>query len=121
MSQLEGKIGAPDPKVQMAMEREHTQSKDSQAEFVTGNYGVTTTSDTEWRFVTAPESQQEWPVEARLAERPEKQRKPLPLADLRKSLETQNARLKSLGEPPLGEIEAVGGRLYTCARAPLSV
>ena len=120
-SEDEGKIGAPDPKVDEAVAREHTASKDSKSEFVTGNYGVTTTSDTEWRFVTAPESQQEWPVEARLAEAPGKQRKPLPLADLRKSLEAQNARLKSLGEPPLGEIEAVGGRLYTCAPCPVSV
>ena len=92
--------------------------KDSHAECVSGKCGVTTTADTEWRFVTAPESQQEWPVEARLAERPGNQRKPLPLADLRKSLEAQNARLKSLGEPPLIVIEAFGGRLYTCAHVP---
>ena len=76
---------------------------------------MTTTPETEWRFVTAPDSQQEWPLEARLAERPGDQRKPLPLAELRTSLEAQNARLKKLGEPPLGEIEAIGGRLYTCA------
>ena len=31
---LEGKIGAPDPKVEEAVEREHTASADSQAEFV---------------------------------------------------------------------------------------
>ena len=78
-----------------------------------GNYGVTTTPDTEWSFVTAPDSQQEWPLEARLAEAPGKQRKPMPLDKLRALLEAQNARLAALGEPPLGEIEAVGGRLYT--------
>ena len=34
---LEGKIGAPDPKVNEAMEREHTASADSQAEFVSAS------------------------------------------------------------------------------------
>ena len=112
-SQLEGKIGAPDPKVQEAMEREHTASKDSQAEFTTDNYGITTTSETEWNFVVAPESRREWPVERRLAAAPEKQRQPLPLAGLRESLAAQNVRLEALGEPPLLEAEAIGGRLYT--------
>ena len=83
-----------------------------------GNYGITTTPGTEWLFVASPDSQEKWPLEAKLAEAPEKQRKPLPLAELHTSLEAQNQRLKSLGEPPLIEIEAFGGRLYTCAHAP---
>ena len=83
-----------------------------------GNYGITTTPSTEWLFVASPDSQEKWPLEAKLAEAPEKQRKPLPLAELHTSLEAQNQRLKSLGEPPLIEIEAFGGRLYTCAHAP---
>ena len=37
---LEAKIGAPDPKVYAAMEREHRAAGDSQRKFVTANYGV---------------------------------------------------------------------------------
>jgi len=37
---LEAKIGAPDPKVYEAMEREHQLQRDSRRKFITANYGV---------------------------------------------------------------------------------
>jgi hypothetical protein len=49
---LEAKIGAPNPKVREAMEAEHTEALDSKDEFTADNYGITTTPQQEWRFVT---------------------------------------------------------------------
>ena len=48
---LEAKIGPPRPNVREAMTDEHVRSSDSQDEFTTGNYGVTTTPEIEWSFV----------------------------------------------------------------------
>eukprot|EP00966_Prymnesium_polylepis_P239099 5530144-Prymnesium_polylepis.1 len=55
---LEGRIGAPNPNLQEAMEREHILSKDSQAPFKTPNYGVSTTSEVEWHYVCNPTDKQ---------------------------------------------------------------
>ena len=63
---LEGVIGGPSPKVHEAMEREHTQGGDWHKQFTTENYGVTTTSAIEFKFVAKPDSQVEWPVEDKL-------------------------------------------------------
>ena len=49
---LEAKIGTPSPNFAQAMAAEHTRSADSQASFSTSNYGVTTTPEMEWLFVT---------------------------------------------------------------------
>ena len=52
---LEAKIGAPDPLVREAMDREHTaEGGDRHDEFCSGNYEVTTTSAIEWAFVATP-------------------------------------------------------------------
>ena len=113
-SQLEGKIGAPDPKVQEAMEREHTASEDSHDEFHTGNYRVTTTPKVEWLFVATPDAHTDrWPVEEALSDKPDKQRSPLPVAELRARLEEFNAKLAALSEPELMLAEGFGARLYT--------
>ena len=77
---LEAKIGPPRPNVRKAMEDEHTVASDSRDEFTTGNYGVTTTPETEWWFVVEPDKQPEWPVEEKLRGTPDKMRKPMPLA-----------------------------------------
>ena len=53
---LEGLIGAPTPRLLDAICREHTMMADSLAEFVTPNYGVTTTSLIEYHFVAQPEA-----------------------------------------------------------------
>lgn len=62
-----------------AMEREHCHSSDSQAAFVTPNYGVSTTSEIEWHYVYNPTDKQmrvlslngkaltEWPGERKEA------------------------------------------------------
>ena len=61
---LEGKIGTPQPRVEEAMEAEHTRRSDSQVSFTTGNYGVTTTSEIEYASVVSPtarEAHGSWP------------------------------------------------------------
>ena len=45
---LEGKIGAPSPDARAAMAAEHTERADSDEDFHTDNYGVTTRSSVEW-------------------------------------------------------------------------
>ena len=112
-SGLEGKIGAPDPKVEQAMEREHTASEDSHDEFHTGNYRVTTTPKVEWLFVATPDATDRWPVEEALSDKPDKQRSPLPVAELRARLGEFNAKLAALSEPELMLSEGFGARLYT--------
>ena len=66
---LEGRIGAPHPRVLDAMCREHTAHGDAHDFFTTGNYGIESTSAIEWRFVVAPDlgaPSEGWPVEAKL-------------------------------------------------------
>ena len=109
---LEAKIGPPNPKVRAAMVSEHTAAADSQDEFTTGNYCVTTTPQLEWWFVTEPERDGVlWPLEKGLRGSEEKMRQPLPLNELRARLEVENAKLRKLGESPLIEEEAFGARL----------
>merc|ERR1712129_54694 len=47
-------IGSPNAKVFEAMEEEHCYSRDSNMEWTTGNYGITTTPKVEWGFVVTP-------------------------------------------------------------------
>ena len=132
---LEGRIGAPDPKVIAAMEAEHTARGDSANPFTTGNYAVTTTSLIEWAFVATPEAMPDdgWPVEealaaAALGPSPGREasnanaallassasmREPLPLAELQARLEERSERLRAMDEPPLSLPEAMSARLYT--------
>eukprot|EP00966_Prymnesium_polylepis_P162300 3751053-Prymnesium_polylepis.1 len=85
---LEAKISPPRPKVREAMAAEHTTSSDSLDRFTTGNYGVTTTPQIEWWFVTDSERDEEWPQEEKLrAVSPETMRKPKPLAKMTKRLD----------------------------------
>jgi hypothetical protein len=113
---LEAKIGAPDPKVREAMENEHTKAPDSQDEFTSGNYGITTTPHTEWLFITEPGKKGvEWPVEEKLrgGGSGEKMRKPMLLDELRRKLAEVNAQLKEMKETELLLEEAFGARLYS--------
>ena len=115
---LEKKIGAPDPNVRSAMEREHTTAADSRDEFTSSNYGVTTTPEQEWWFVTEPDKGVEWPVELKL-DGDEKRRRPMPRNAMQSALDERNRRLQALNEPLLLLDEADGARLYTgamCAR-----
>uniref|UniRef100_A0A7S2D976 Uncharacterized protein n=1 Tax=Haptolina brevifila TaxID=156173 RepID=A0A7S2D976_9EUKA len=137
---LERKIGVPNPKVRQGMQSEHTQRSDSPHEFSTSNYGVTTTSATEWAFVAEPDASRAWPTEVKLllslqeAREAEGQIKPqwpklqgrsgllaagargrtsLSLSELEERLNTQNAALAAHQQDPLTLDEAIGGRLYT--------
>jgi hypothetical protein len=128
---LEGIVGAPSPKVEAAMAAEHTEREDSQEEFNTPNYDVTTTSAVEWRFVAEPDSAPSggWPVEGRLEAAHDEERRtgrrntllrsgaekrrPMALADLQSLADARNARLTALHEPPITIAEALGARLYT--------
>ena len=110
---LEKKIGAPEPKIWKAMKREHMASNDSNDEFTTGNYFVTTKPEIEWRFVAEPDTQAEWPAEEPTKLTPDRRRKPLPLQQLSRLLLKFNERLRLLTEPELMIEEAVGARLYT--------
>ena len=134
---LEAIVGAPLPRVREAMAAEHTQQADSFIEFTTKNYGVTTTSATEWAFVAEPESRTHdaWPVEAKLVlarkpggstsarlgerialvahERQKRRRAPMRIAELKWRVAERGVRLCDQGEPALTLEEAFGARLYT--------
>jgi hypothetical protein len=107
---LEGMIGAPNPNIMEAMMKEHCNSKDSKTEFTPSNYGITTTSEIEWEFVTNPEKRTTWPVETKNNTHP---RKATPLAEFLDKLSEINERLAKLGLPTLIKEEVIGLRLYT--------
>ena len=121
---LEGQIGPPNPNLHAAMAREHCESVDSSTQFTTSNYGMHTTSETEWWYVTDPHrglrelQLTAWPSESlseidachargRVAPRGR------PLADFLPALARVNGELEALSEPELLEEELIGGRLYT--------
>ena len=55
-------VGAPKPSLMQAMEAEHLQAENSKDECTTGNYGITTTPETEWLVVvTIPSSRNTGP------------------------------------------------------------
>ena len=134
---LEAMVGAPQPRVREAMAAEHTEQPDSHLEFTTENFGVTTTSATEWAFVAEPRSRPHgaWPVEAKLVlarkpggsksarlgeriaiiahERQKRRRTPMPIAELTWRVAERGVRLQEQGEPALTLEEAFGARLYT--------
>ena len=55
-SGLSKAVGYPQPNLRPAMEREHVRMLDSDIEFTTSNYEITTTSAIEWKFSASPES-----------------------------------------------------------------
>ena len=121
---LEGRIGPPNPNLRATMAREHCESFDSNLFFLTSNYGLKTTAEIEWWYVTDPHRGLEelqltaWPSES-LAEidashaRGRNAPQGRPLADFHPELHRVNGELAGLGEPVLLEEELIGGRLYT--------
>ena len=111
------------------MVSEHSQRPDSGVPFTTGNYDITTTSATEWAFVTEPSNVPTagWPIEEKLVrafQQAEKRgpqseelkagaalRRPMPLQELQRLLDDRNSQLGQLGEPQLETIEGFGARL----------
>eukprot|EP00962_Isochrysis_galbana_P010777 scaffold2996_cov132-Isochrysis_galbana.AAC.1 len=111
---LEGLVGAPAPKVREAMQDEHTNRVDSDTPFVTGNYGIDTTSKQEWCFVVMLWPKETlWPKEADGKIENDRRRKPIPLSEFKDELKNKNKQLKRLNQPEMTEEELIGGRLYT--------
>ena len=54
-------VGPPKPNLMQAMEAEHLHAANSKDEWTTGNYGITTTPETEWLFATNPSSRNTGP------------------------------------------------------------
>ena len=109
---LEGLIGSPNPRVMDAMREEHCSSCESTIEFVTGNYGVSTTSAQEWDFVVTKSGEdRKWPVES-----PDKcphMRQWKHLDNFSEDMNKINERLQQMGEETLIEAEVIALRLYT--------
>lgn len=117
---LEGQVGAPDPQVFDAMEAEHTRKSDSRLKFVTGNYGITTSSEIEWAYVLEPTKERlarlrfsQWPAEAEKKLPEGHRRRAVPLAKFEAKMEEVNGQLRSMGQPELTRVELIGGRLYS--------
>ena len=107
------------------MIREHIEEKDSNIEFTTTNYGITTTSRIEWAFVASQNEElsakalkdlnlDSWPVETKgLSDHHSgRVQRPLNLFVLERA--GVDERLKEQDTAPLLEAEFLGGRL--CAR-----
>ena len=118
-SGLEGRVGAPSPKVEEAMEHDHCEEADSKDEFTTSNYQLVTTPQQEYAFVAAPDSRTDWPLEGRADgwDDVRKRWRPLSIPELQQRVDGVNGKLEALGEPLLLMLEAVGGRLYAHSAA----
>ena len=112
--------------IEDAMKREHTESDDSDDLFTSGNYGVTTKPEIEWRFVYEPDRvpAKGWPQETKGEPRDniEKRRQTMSCEELEERIKQINEKLTAAGyKDDLSEAEALGGRLYTgpmvCAAA----
>ena len=127
---LEAVIGAPNPEVGVAMEDEHTGSADSDRQFTTDNYGVTTTSKLEWEFVACPDDMSApAPIESKLLLRARRLsqdgtrwprmaskaqcRRPMSRKELEGVMGHLNQELQKLDEQTLQIEEAMASRLYT--------
>lgn len=123
---LELMIGAPSPgsmdDVLDAMEAEHLQGSESHDPFHTTNYGVSTTSAIEWRFVVEPMKPPEggWPFETKNTEIEDGsgalrsiKRATLGRDELLQRMQARNERLLEKGEPVLIEAELISARAYT--------
>ena len=124
---LEGLIGSPQPKLMREITREHCSSADSQVPWTTDNYGVTTTSETEWWFVRAPQQGLQtlkiatYPGETRkLSAGDSRRRQPHQPQYYVDQLATMNALLTAEKADALLLEEVIGAALYTgpCARMP---
>ena len=111
---LTARIGSPDPKILEAMMKEHCSTPDSQIEFTT--FYLTTTSEIEWKFVTQPDADVQWPVEKLLkqdANAADKMRKPTSAEALHGNMQQINAQIEELGADPVSWSEVIGAKLFT--------
>jgi len=119
---LEARIGAPQPQVAEAMEAEHMAHAESSVPFCTGNYGVDTTTETEYLFVCAPDfpkalkrlGRTRWPRESdALLQDRSHCREPQPLERFVKAAEVRNRELERTHQPAIIREEIIAARLYT--------
>ena len=121
-------VGAPSPKLFAAMANEHTNGpkhregpgSESTDNFITGNYGVETDSNTEWHYVTdegaTPQEvgREQWPAESeeKMPAR-NKCRKKVSIEALRKEKEAVNKRLEAANQTPVMDQELIAACMYT--------
>ena len=144
---LESIVGSPNPNLRRTMEDEHTKGADAGQEFTTrytaplpahstdpavsesqsrsphSNYGVKTTSRTEWSFVVTDSDTPEqlgltrWPAESieKLHDRNKCRLKPLltQLVEIANQAGGPNEQLKKANQPELVEEELIAANLYT--------
>jgi hypothetical protein len=117
---LQGRVGQPSPNLRLAMRTEHCSSTDSDIEFTTRNYGITTTPKIEWHAVLDPVDglaqlkRTGYPEETfGIAQAHKRANRLRPLKELLPALQEKNERLNALGEPPLLNDELLAGRLYS--------
>ena len=111
-SGLEGLLGPPSMRVLEGIEREFCAAADAAEVFTTSN-GMTTTSETEFEFVVAPQPGKAYPERADVAHKPQHRRKPLPPSEFAEALALRNRALAAEGHPELMVEEQIAGRLYT--------
>ena len=119
---LEGLVGGPSQKILEGMAAEHLSGSESDKDFTTGNYGVCTTSKTEWLFVTdddeaaalAQLGRESWPAESE-EKMPDRShcRKRRPLADVERAAEAHNERLLESKHTTLIVEELIAAMMYT--------
>ena len=115
---LEGLIGPPillNGSLLCAMSAEHCNVEgESDAEWTTGNYSITSTPRIEWIFVNGPATLDSWPVEAELKLPDRKLRRiPEPLSIYEERMHAKNEELAAANHTRMVIEEVVAGRLYT--------
>eukprot|EP00854_Cymbomonas_tetramitiformis_P008462 gene8462-10056_t len=112
-------LGNPNvvPSLEENMRREHVVCTDSNVEFTTGNYNITTTPKLEWEFVVSPLPGWQYPCETLQAQQHARQaqhaRQVIPLDTFLKVMETINIQLAAVGHTILLREEVIALRLYT--------
>jgi hypothetical protein len=119
-------IGSPNPKILQGMQGEHCLRGNSQKEFTTGNYNVTTTPAMEWEFVVepkegvpyphTPKDKTLWPNERKLEWKGENGREP---ANLEVFMVTEQVRLAGLMKEEVIALRLVSGPMFVLYNAVL--
>uniref|UniRef100_A0A7S3PZY4 Mono(ADP-ribosyl)transferase n=1 Tax=Chaetoceros debilis TaxID=122233 RepID=A0A7S3PZY4_9STRA len=120
---IDAVLGNPQKLLFEAMEKEHCDSSDSDDEFFSYKYHMSTTSRIEWNFVVDPSDENlqrlnihEWPKEQVFCPQP---REPAPLDSfLEGTLTSYNEKLLAIGVPDMTLIEVIACRLHTGPMGP---
>ena len=109
------------------MRREHCNEKDSEDDFTTNNYGVTTTPEKEYWFVADPDNHLkqfgQWPTEKKLVEekRENECRRAMPLSALKVANANGTKGGREKVDAALREVRhAAGPRQHLCMTNPLT-